>query len=76
MIKRKDPILVNDIARVDMNCKIINFYFFATKYCSHHDPFNYPIFDAYVERVLLELNRKDIDRYIWQLGKEYFPRKY
>ena len=23
-----------------------------------------------------EYNLKDIDRYIWQLGKDYFPKKY
>ena len=23
-----------------------------------------------------EYNLKDIDRYLWQLGKEYFPNKY
>lgn len=111
-LKAKDPSLVNDIALVDMNGKIKNFYSFATKYCSHHDPINYPIYDIYVEKVLMALNKRDkfskfnkkdlknykrfkeiimdfrkyygldefnlkqIDRYIWQLGKELFPRKY
>ena len=23
-----------------------------------------------------EFNLKDIDRYLWQIGKEYFPKKY
>ena len=111
-LKVKDPSLVNDIAQVDMNGKIKNFYSFATKYCSHHDPINYPIYDIYVEKVFMALNQRDnfskfykkdlkdykrfkeiiiefrkyygldefnlkqIDRYIWQLGKEFFPRKY
>lgn len=111
-LKAKDPSLVNDIALVDMNGKTKNFYSFATKYCSHHDPINYPIYDIYVEKVLMALNKRDkyskfnkkdlknykrfkeiimdfrkyygldgfnlkeIDRYIWQLGKEFFPRKY
>lgn len=111
-LKVKDPSLVNDIAQVDMNGKIKNFYSFATKYCSHHDPINYPIYDIYVEKVLMALNKRDkfskfnkkdlkdykrfkeiiiefrkyygldefnlkqIDKYIWQLGKEFFPRKY
>ena len=25
---------------------------------------------------LNDYNLKDIDRYLWQLGKEYFPKKY
>lgn len=111
-LESKDPSLVNDIAQVDINGKIKNFYSFSTKYCSHHDPINYPIYDIYVEKVLMVLNKRDkfskfnkkdlkdykrfkeiiiefrkyygldefnlkqIDRYIWQLGKEFFSRKY
>lgn len=111
-LKNKDTSLVNDIAKVEINGKAKNFYSFATKYCSHHYPLDYPIYDSYVEKVLIILNKrdafskfkkedlkdyttfkrvvidfrafykleqftlKDIDRYIWQLGKEYFPRKY
>ena len=111
-LKNKDTSLVNDIAKVEINGKAKNFYSFATKYCSHHYPLDYPIYDSYVEKVLIILNKrdafskfkkedlkdytkfkrvvidfrafykleqftlKDIDRYIWQLGKEYLPRKY
>lgn len=111
-LKYKDPTLVNDLALVNMYGKYKNFYSFATKYCSHHDPVNYPIYDIYVEKVLMALNKrdgfssfrredlknfpkfksiviefreyykleefnlKDIDRYLWQLGKEFYPRKY
>ena len=107
-----DETLVNDIALIELNGKERNFYSFATKYCSHHNPFEYPIYDAYVEKILLyfckqdnfsnfkkddlkdykkfkqtlldfkkyydidEYNLKEIDKYIWQLGKEYFPKKY
>jgi hypothetical protein len=107
-----DESLVNDIAYVKLEKKSINFYSFATKYCSHHKPLHYPIYDNYVDRilryfrdvdefsqfrndelknyptfkkVLLDLqvfykiesyNLKEIDRYLWQLGKEKFPRKY
>ncbi len=89
-----------------------NCYSFATKYCSHHNPIEYPIYDSYVEKVLKyfrkkdkfavfknadlkdyqqfkkilltfrsyygleEFNLKEIDQYMWQLGKEYFPKKY
>ena len=105
--------IVNRISLVRMNRdKSINFYSFATKYCSHHKPTTYPIYDSYVEKILMyfkkkdsfaefsrkdlraykifreillkfreyyeleEFNLKQIDQYLWQLGKEYFPRKY
>ena len=107
-----DETLVDDIANVEVNGKKKNFYSFATKYCSHHNPIDFPIYDSYVEKILIyfnkkdsfskfkrkdlknyntfkkvlkdfkkfynidEYNLKDIDRYIWQLGKEYFPNKY
>lgn len=112
-LENSDVTLVNDIARVKMDTgNVINFYSFATKYCSHHKPYDYPIYDSYVDKVLryyrdedrfynfktLELKEfpvfkdilivfrsfygledytlKDIDRYLWQLGKEKFPNKY
>lgn len=108
-----DPTLVNDIAKVTMsNGSVKNFYSFATKYCSHHKPLEYPIYDSYVDillryfrgvdgfskfkndelrsyinfkKILLEFqsfyeleeyNLKDIDKYLWQLGKVKFPQKY
>ncbi len=83
-------------------------YSFASKYCSHHKPNEYPIYDSYVDEVLwlfmkeelgkkrirlknysifkeilikfrskYELEKyslKEIDQYIWLLGKEYFNR--
>ena len=109
-LKSKDVTLVNDIANVSINGTKKNFYSFASKYCSHHDPINYPIYDSYVEKILLYFKEKDnflnfkvndlkdykkfkkiliefkkyydvnnyslkdIDRYIWQLGKEYFQK--
>ncbi len=87
-------------------------YSFATKYCSHHKPKIYPIYDSYVEKILLYFRKKDrfsnfskqdlrsypfykntlmdfrkfynlesfnlkqIDQYLWQAGKRYFPKKY
>lgn len=111
-LKMRDETLVNDIADVEINGVQKYFYSFATKYCSHHLPKDYPIYDSYVEKVLMyfkkiekfdkfvkddlkdykrykqilinfkkyfdidEYNLKDIDRYLWQLGKEYFPKKY
>jgi len=112
-LEADDLEIVNRIAQVQMtDIKAINFYSFATKYCSHHKPTVYPIFDYYVEKVLRyfrrldkfavfknddlanyakyknilikfcdyyglsRFNLKEIDKYLWQLGKEYFPRNY
>lgn len=111
-LKAGDVTLVSDIQRVTINGAKKNFYSFATKYCSHHNPFDYPIYDSYVDKVLCfyrnrdsfaefyaedlkdyvrfkgalidfrayyglkEYNLKEIDKYIWQLGKEYFPKKF
>ena len=109
----RDFSLVNDIAVVQMsNKKTRNFYSFATKYCSHHLPEDYPIYDSFVEKMLMYLKRKDkfcafkkddlkdyptyreilirfrdyyglgdftlkqIDKYLWQAGKKYFPKRY
>jgi hypothetical protein len=107
-----DENIVNKIALVNVGNKIINFYSFATKYCSHHKPIIYPIYDYYVEKMLCYFRNKDkiilfknnelknyvsfkyileefrkkyklelfdlkeIDKYLWQIGKEYFPRNY
>lgn len=109
-LKEGDTNLVNDIAKMKISGKEKNFYSFATKYCSHHNPNEYPIYDSYVEKVLMhfkkkdkfaifqkadlknytnykqvliqfkkfyninEYNLKELDRYLWLLGKEYFPK--
>ena len=112
-LARDDLEIVNKIASVKMNDnKNINFYSFATKYCSHHKPTVYPIYDSYVEKILMYFKGKDnffnfsrqdlrsyakfrnvllkfrkyyglqrfdlkqIDKYLWQSGKKYFPIKY
>lgn len=105
-LRAGDVTLVKDIQKVSGR----NNYSFATKYCSHHQPLAYPIYDSYVDRVLRYYRRRDnfsifddsdlkdyerfktilmafrsfygleaftlkeIDKYIWQLGKEYFSR--
>ena len=108
-----DVTLVNDIAKVQVSDdKCVNFYSFATKYCSRHKPNEYPIFDSFVEKLLKyfrnvdkrlifhnddlkdyqkyksilldfqknygleDFNLKQIDKYLWQLGKEKFPKNY
>lgn len=107
-LRQGDPSLVDAIKAVDGR----NHYSFATKYCSHHNPLEYPIYDSYVDKVLrhfrdtdgfctfgnedlkrydkfkqivlafrayYELDQytlKEIDQYLWQLGKDYFPKNY
>lgn len=111
-LKEGDVNLVGDMQKVIIGDVEKNFYSFATKYCSHHKPLDYPIYDSYVEKVLKyfrnndtfsqfndkdlknygkfkeilidfrkfygleKYNLKQIDQYIWQLGKEYFPINY
>mgnify|MGYP001116986861 CR=1 FL=1 len=103
-----DSTLVNDIREVSMGGKAWNFYSFATKYCSHHMPLYYPIYDSYVDEVLRyfrnvdgfasfrnkelkdydrfksilyefkkfysldNYNLKELDKYLWQLGKNKY----
>lgn len=111
-LKAGDPTLVDDIAVVTMdNGNVKNFYSFATKYCSHHKPTEYAIYDSYVEDVLKyyrdvddfcdfftedlrsyekfvavlrafakfynleQYTLKDLDKYLWLLGKDKFPQK-
>ena len=105
--------IVNKIAKVKMNGgNVKNFYSFAIKYCSHHKPTVYPIYDSYVDKMLTYFRNKDkfdifknkdlkkyeqfigilenfrkyyklekfdlkqIDKYLWQAGKKYFPKIY
>ncbi len=112
-LNNEDITLVNEIAIVKVNdSKTMKFYSFATKYCSHHKPEIYPIYDSYVDKmlkyykkedkfykfknddlkiysnfknILLEFQKfyhlekftlKEIDKFLWQHGKECFPRKY
>lgn len=45
--------LVDIIAPVTIKGKTRKLYSFASKYCSHHKPENYPIYDSYVEKMLM-----------------------
>ena len=51
--------LVNKIAPVKISGKTRNFYSFSSKYCSHHKPEAYPIYDSYVEKMLMHFKKKD-----------------
>ena len=111
-LKAGDVTLVGDIQYVNIGDTEKNFYSFATKYCSHHNPLDYPIYDSYVDEVLRyfrnrdgfsdfpdgdlkeyikfkrilinfrafygldKYNLKQIDQYLWLLGKDYFPKTY
>ena len=107
-----DCTLVDDIQVVHLKESTKHFYSFASKYCSHHNPEAFPIYDSYVDEVLRyfrdvdgfatfraselknysrfkeilikfqsfygleQFTLKEIDKYIWQLAKKYFPKTY
>lgn len=109
-LEKSDPTLVEDIMQIELYDKKRKFYSFASKYCSHHKPLDYPIFDRYVEKVLKQYRNQDsffsfknddleiylkfkeiilhfrkyyklenysikeIDKFLWQIGKEYFKK--
>lgn len=111
-LEKNDTSLVNDMANINISGVEKNFYSFATKYCSRHNPKEFPIYDSYVDKCLMYFKRKDnfanfvkkdlkdykkfkeilisfkkfydideydlkdIDMYLWQLGKEKFPKNY
>lgn len=117
-LNKGDETLVMDIQKVsfikEKTKEKVNryFYSFATKYCSHHRPLLYPIYDSYVDAVLRyfrnrdsfesfsnddlkdyskfkmiilkfrdfyklnQFNIKELDKYLWLLGKKYFPKSY
>ncbi|GHV69323.1 hypothetical protein FACS1894199_17810 [Bacteroidia bacterium] len=109
-----DTTLVNELALIEIGGTKKNFYSFASKYCSRHNPQAYPIFDSFVKKVLMYFQKEDnfytrtfkqeelkvyikfidilqhfkqyykldkydfkqLDKYLWQVGREYFPNKY
>lgn len=111
-LKKGDISLVNEIANNKIANKEKNFYSFASKYCSHHNQDEYPIYDSYVDQmlrhfrnddiffsfdnedlkdykkfknILLEFRKfykldkytlKELDKYLWQVGKKYYQKKY
>ncbi len=58
-LKAGDVTLVGDIQYVNIGDTEKNFYSFATKYCSHHNPLDYPIYDSYVDEVLRYFRNRD-----------------
>ncbi|HXE41565.1 MAG TPA: hypothetical protein VN516_00975, partial [Candidatus Baltobacteraceae bacterium] len=51
-LQNHDHFLVNELALITIKGKKKNFYSFASKYCSHHIPETFPIYDSFVEKML------------------------
>lgn len=111
-LRAGDESLVEAIQNVTIGGKRLKLYSFATKYCSHHNPEDFPIYDSYVDKVLCyfrnvdsfsafhsealksypefkyilrefrtfygleQFSLKEIDKFLWQFGKEHFPNHY
>ncbi len=58
-LNKGDPSLINDIAHVTINGVEKRFYSFASKYCSHHNSINFPIYDYFVDKMLWYFQKKD-----------------
>lgn len=59
-LEMEDLTIVNEIANVKMpGDKKRNFYSFASKYCSHHKPNIYPIYDSFAEKMLCHFEKND-----------------
>ncbi len=58
-ISQGDLGLVDQMANVSFNGKVRRVYSFATKYCSHHAPDTYPIYDSYVDEMLWFFRKRD-----------------
>jgi hypothetical protein len=54
-----EPSVVDRIARVTIKGKQRNNYSFSTKYCNFHNPSAYPIFDSFVEKILVAYQKQD-----------------
>lgn len=64
-LKAGDVTLVNDIKQITINGTERNFYSFASKYCNHHNPLDYPIYDSYVDVVLRYFRNRDRFTSFW-----------
>jgi len=60
LLEKNNLEIVDKIAEVKMSDgKTKNFFSFATKYCSHHKPEIYPIYDSYVAKMLWYFKKRD-----------------
>ncbi|HEB13489.1 MAG TPA: hypothetical protein ENI13_00740 [candidate division CPR3 bacterium] len=58
-LRKRSTAIVNKIAAFPITGKTINFYSFATKYCNWHDQNGYPIYDYFVERIIVAYRKRD-----------------
>ena len=54
-----DISIIDDIAKVTIKGKERRYYSFASKYCSHHRPYDYPIYDSFVDKVMKYFRDED-----------------
>lgn len=71
-LSKGDPSLVRDIAKTEISGKKKNFYSFATKYCSIHNPKDYPIYDSYIEWILIKYKKQyGFDKFVKKDLRDY-----
>ena len=58
-LERNSPEVVNNISHVNIGGKPRHIYSFATKYCSWHKPDAYPMYDGFVEQLIVSYQRLD-----------------
>ena len=56
-IEDGDLTVVNEIALVPVDEKTVNFYSFASKYCHRYNPEKFPIYDSFVEKMLMHFRK-------------------
>ena len=72
-LARGDLDLVDTMANVSFGGKTRRVYSFATKYCSHHAPDIYPIYDSYVDEMLWFFCKKDRFAKFKRTDMKHFP---
>ena len=58
-IKCGDVTVVDDVASVNHNGKLLTHFSFATKYCSFHQPQKFPIFDSFIAECFSQLSKNN-----------------
>jgi hypothetical protein len=73
LLKGGDLDLVDRMAVVSFGSEVRRFYSFATKYCSHHFPEAYPIYDSYVDEMLWFFHKRDYFAKFNRIDMKHFP---
>jgi hypothetical protein len=58
-LSKADTTIVGEIAQITIKGKSKRFYSFASKYCNHHCPNEYPIYDRFVHKILVHFKKRD-----------------